>query len=90
MVFAEYERFRVRQPFALLSRTIVQDIRLGTGASGPAFFGLGVKQTLIVLSVVDIMYVLITLCVTRRASLAEYESVPVSSQPTCTFLYIFS
>lgn len=33
-------------------------LRLGTGAAGPAFFGLGVKQSLITLLVVDIMYVL--------------------------------
>lgn len=32
-------------------------LRLGTGAAGPAFFGLGVKQSLITLLVVDIMYV---------------------------------
>ncbi|EKM56968.1 uncharacterized protein PHACADRAFT_142025 [Phanerochaete carnosa HHB-10118-sp] len=30
---------------------------LGTGSAGPAFFGLGVKQSLITLLVVDIMYV---------------------------------
>lgn len=29
--------------------------RLGTGAAGPAFFGLGVKQCLIILLIVDIM-----------------------------------
>ena len=33
------------------------DLRLGTGAAGPAFFGLGVKQSLITLLVVDLMYV---------------------------------
>lgn len=29
--------------------------RLGTGAAGPAFFGLGVKQSLVILLVVDLM-----------------------------------
>ena len=31
--------------------------RWGTGAAGPAFFGLGVKQSLVILLVVDLMYV---------------------------------
>ena len=31
--------------------------RFGTGASGPAFFGMGVKQSLIILLIVDLLYV---------------------------------
>lgn len=31
--------------------------RWGTGAAGPAFFGLGVKQSLVILLAVDLMYV---------------------------------
>ena len=32
---------------------------LGTGAAGPAFFGLGVKQSLVILLIVDLMYVFV-------------------------------
>ena len=31
--------------------------RFGTGAAGPAFFGMGVKQSLIILLIVDLLYV---------------------------------
>lgn len=41
----------------VMAQTDVSTCRFGTGAAGPAFFGMGVKQSLIVLLVVDLMYV---------------------------------
>lgn len=46
---------RLYQMFFVWFSPNMNVLGLGTGASGPAFFGLGVKETLIVLSIVDII-----------------------------------
>lgn len=49
-------------------------LRLGTGAAGPAFFGLGVKQSLIILTVVDLMYVVQTVLLATASLLMRFCS----------------
>ena len=61
LVFGQFERFRVRyaepRGFIITLKLLSIVCSLGTGSSGPAFFGLGLKQSLIILLIVDVMYV---------------------------------
>ncbi len=58
--------------------------RLGTGAAGPAFFGLGLKQSLLILLVVDLMYALsgfqlfMSLIYLRKTQLLRVSGIFVS------------
>ena len=60
-------------------RNLTKDVfRLGTGAAGPAFFGLGVKQALIIVTIVDIMYVLTMTHISQLLTYYSACAIPAS------------
>ena len=59
---------------------------LGVGSAGPASFGLGLKQTLIIILIVDVMYVFHHLASKRQAE--NLLSVAVLFRHTCKHMII--